>query len=808
MSHCEPLLNLKPLLTLRAALFLAGLTVLPVSAEAESPDAHAGPAVESAELQKRLATIESAIEEERKLLGVQGASLVIVKDDRIVFAKGFGLRDAERNLPVTAETRFAIGSASKSFTAMAAAMAADDGVLSLDDQPKKFLPSFKIADADIDANITLRDLLSHRSGLERTDLVFLLGALTREELIQGIGLLKPVAKLREKFQYQNLMFIAAGEVIGHAENMSYEDFVARRIFAPLGMSATGFSLSDMAIGYYQTDGVSKPAQTFDTRVIAAAGGINSSALDMARWVRFMLGGGVFDGKRLVSEKNFAELLKAQIAAGGKSYYGLGWFLHDWNGHKVVEHGGNVPGFTAQAALMPGERLGFVLLTNASNSPLGTFAMETIWSNLGPGETAKIKRASPETAADLTYEAGFYAMPGGADFTVAIEGSGLRLTVPDQPVYPLEPLGNRRYKLGSPAPAGFFATFRRARNAPSGIEMFLEQPQGNMVLPKRIEKPLTERAAALAELIATYKSAAGETAEIANIDGEVALVVPGQPAYPLKEKAKDLLSLGGLPAGRWSMSVHRDAGGNIGGFLLDQPNGKFEFVSAAIGKPDITVEELLKRAIDAAGGETTLRSHRTSVAECEIEFEGQGITGRCTAYNSAPESSALDITLSAFGKPLATTRQYFDGETGGTQKGNEPPEPYSAKMIENIKPESQFQELLRWRELYKEVVIKGKQRLGGEEAYVVVKMLASGSQITDYYSTKTFLQLRHDSLEWSDELNQGMPTQITMHDYRASGGVMIPFTVIASGGLTPGKRIIRLRDVRWDVPIGGETFRMK
>jgi hypothetical protein len=255
-------------------------------------------------------------------------------------------------------------------------------------------------------------------------------------------------------------------------------------------------------------------------------------------------------------------------------------------------------------------------------------------------------------------------------------------------------------------------------------------------------------------------------------------------------------------------VHRDGDGKISGFLLDQPNGKFEFASAAIGKADITVEELLRRAMDAAGGEANLRLHRTAVVDCEVEFEGQGITGHCTLFYRAPEASALDMTLSALGKPLATTRQYFDGKAGGTQKGNEPPEPFSAKMIEYIKPESQFQELLSWDQLYKEVVIKGKQRLGGEDAYVVVKTLTSGSQITDYYSAKTFLQLRHDSLEWSDEFNRGTPTQNTMHDYRAAGGVMVPFTVIVSGGWTPGKRIIRIRDVKWDVPIGDEMFQAK
>ena len=115
--------------------------------------------------------------------------------------------------------------------------------------------------------------------------------------------------------------------------------------------------------------------------IAPAGAINSSANEMAQWLRLMLGGGVFEGKRLISEASFAELFKPRINVAGQVDDGYGWFLRDWNGHRVAEHGGNIDGFNAEVALMPDQKLGFVLLTNVSASPLGTIAMETVWDNL-------------------------------------------------------------------------------------------------------------------------------------------------------------------------------------------------------------------------------------------------------------------------------------------------------------------------------------------------------------------------------------------------------------------------------------------
>ncbi len=194
-------------LVLSLVLFLALQPAALVAQQAPGPAATATATDYSAPL----AAIEKAIDDKRKEFGVPGISLVIVKDDKVIYLKGLGVKDFEHNTPVTPNTRFAIGSASKALTAMLAVMSADEGKLSLDDSPKKFLPYFTLRDEEAAAKITLRDLLSHRSGLNRTDLAMVTGMLNREELIKVAGLAKPTAKLGEKFHYQNIMYTAAAK---------------------------------------------------------------------------------------------------------------------------------------------------------------------------------------------------------------------------------------------------------------------------------------------------------------------------------------------------------------------------------------------------------------------------------------------------------------------------------------------------------------------------------------------------------------------------------------------------------------------
>ncbi len=715
-------------------LFLSAAMVLPLStpgpAFGQSAPAPTVAKAAAPSLDAQLAAIEKAIDARRQELGIPGVSLAIVKDDRIVYIKGLGLRNVEKNLPVTADTLFAIGSSTKAFTAMSVVMSADDGKLSLDDAPKKYLPFFKLQDPDADARITIRDLLSHRSGLNRTDLAWITGKLNRLEIIEVAARAKPAAKLGEKFQYQNVMFLAAGEIVARVQKAPWESFVTSRILKPLGMNRTVWTVRQMqaskdhALGYSYNFATKelKNLPTRDIETMAAAGGINSSAREMAEWVRLMLGGGVRDGKRFVSEKGFEQLVAPHITIGGTTAYGLGWFLRDWQGHKVVEHGGNIDGFNAQVALLPDQKLGFVLLTNVTASPLGNFAMETIWSNLaGTRDVA----AAPAAPADATTGA-------------------------------------------STAP-----------KAPTGT--------------------VTE------DLIGQYAGPGGSgRIEVEKVDGKISLVVPGQPPYALQPISKDVFSLANLPPA-FEITFKRDPAGAVAGFSIKQPQGTFEFTRTVSEPVGITIEDLMAKHVEALGGEAAIRSRTSSEATIDIDFENQGLAGTGTVWTKAPNLAGSDFRLVAFGKTIATIRNYFDGSAGGEQVSFAPETTLSGKRLEDAKVESAFYEPLEWKTLYSKIVVARKQKVGDEECYVVVKTPPSGNAITDYYSTKSFMIVRRESITWDDTTNTGIPSTVTFSDYRKVDGLMAPYRVtIANAG--NGNIVITTKTVKTNVDVPDSVFR--
>jgi CubicO group peptidase (beta-lactamase class C family) len=359
--------------------------------------------------------LDRTIEQLRRDLGVPGAAVAIVKDGTIVLQKGFGLRDIERNLPVTSETRFAIGSCTKAFTAMAAVMSADEGKLSLDDPPRKHLPYFRLRDPEADARVTLRDLLRHTPGLDRTDLAWATGALNREEVILVAGSAKPTAGIGEKFQYQNPMFSAAGEIVARANGTTWEEYIAARLFRPLGMASSDTSIreraqaADHATGYRLQERTATNAMVRDLTNIAPAGAINSNLPDMVRWIRLMLGNGVFESRRLVSEKGFGELVRMQISMGGKNGYGLGWALGDWCGQRILTHGGGIDGFNALVALVPDRRLGLVVLTNVTASALPGRILDAVLRTFVGNPSATPDGTPPPPSASSSVDIGADAL---------------------------------------------------------------------------------------------------------------------------------------------------------------------------------------------------------------------------------------------------------------------------------------------------------------------------------------------------------------------------------------------------------------
>jgi CubicO group peptidase (beta-lactamase class C family) len=778
------------------------------------------------DLDARLAAVEKAIGAKRQELGIPGLSLVIVKDDRVIYMKGLGYKDFERKLPVTPDTLFAIGSSSKAFTSMLVAMGADEGKISLDDSPKKFLPYFKLQDPDADARITIRDLLSHASGLNRTDLAWITGVLDREEVIRVASTAKPTAKLREKFQYQNVMYSAAGECIAKAEGSTWESLVRQRIFAPLGMKASTLNVPDMhrspdySFGYVYDENTNETRRvpTRDFPQVAAAGAINSNARDMAEWLRFLLAGGAHGGKRLVSEASFAELFKPQIKIGGNVSYGLGWFLRDWHGHKVAEHGGNIDGFNAQVALMPDQHLGFVMLTNVSASVLPASAMEVVWSNLVGNPLPASQVAEKSQAAQggpsvkIEDEAGNYFLAeANMTMAVAAKDGKLTLSVPGQPTYTLEPVGGRRYKLAE-APEGFYVTFRPAKDSPQETEMYLEQPQGNFSL-KRLKMAdattatpsgaVADYTGPLKEVVGTYEPAAqGPSIEVAVRDGKVVLIVPGQTPYPLVERSKDVLGSTALPE-TYSVVVRRDESGKVVGITLKQPEGEFPFKRAAEFKPSLTVEELMAKVVGAEGGEAALRRHRTMRVEAELNFENQGVGGDGLIYSKAPGAYAEEITITALGKKLGTIHEYFDGAQGGEEASFIPFSPKTGKALEDARIAADFYGMLDWKALFKSAQIAKMTKVGDEDAYVVVFTPEKGNPVTDYFSAKSFLLLRQDTLETDGPITE--PVTEKFSDYRTVDGVMIPFTRVSST-TSMGDTVTKLRDVKFDVAVPEEAFK--
>jgi len=329
----------------------------------------------SSGLSSALTAIEKAVEEMRRSLKVPGAALVIVKDDQVILLKGFGVRDVEKGLPVTPDTVFGIGSCTKTFAAMSAVISADEGKLSLDDSPKKFLSYFKLRDPQADAQVTLRDLLSHRTGLKEFggDDAVDWSERSREKVVR-IGMrAKPTAKFREKGQYSNIMYTAVGEAIAKAQNSTWEEIVASRIFKPLGMNASNFSSRamrqavDFSWGY---DSQGKNREVLVCRDYGGAdGAINSNAKDMGQWLRLLLGGGGIDGKRIVSEAGFQEMLTKHSEVWGEPY-GLGLWAYNREkslGIQLYGHPGGVDGFNALFIFAPARKLGFAILTNASDS---------------------------------------------------------------------------------------------------------------------------------------------------------------------------------------------------------------------------------------------------------------------------------------------------------------------------------------------------------------------------------------------------------------------------------------------------------
>ncbi len=317
---------------------------------------------------------------------VPGLAVAVVRNDSVVFMRGFGVRTLGKPDPVDEHTLFAIGSTTKAFTTTALAMLVDEGKVRWDDPVTKYLPGFQLADPSVTREFTVRDLVTHRSGLPTADLLWYASPNTAGEIIRRLRFLKPASSLRSRYAYNNNMYAVAGAVIAAASGMPWEEFVRRRILLPLGMTSTLTGVGGLAT----RPNVATPHRPIDDTIraipyrnldnIAPAGAMNAGVADLAKWVRFQLDSARVGGRRLVDSTSYREMLAPQFVIPPESFYpaaqlarpnfiayGLGWFLQDYRGRKLVMHTGSIDGMSALIGMLPEERLGVIVLANLDHA---------------------------------------------------------------------------------------------------------------------------------------------------------------------------------------------------------------------------------------------------------------------------------------------------------------------------------------------------------------------------------------------------------------------------------------------------------
>ncbi len=319
---------------------------------------------------------------------VPGLAVAVVKDDKVILAKGYGVKEIGKTDPVDENTLFAIGSNTKAFTATALALLVQDRKLSWDDHAADLLKGFQLFDPYVTRELTVRDLLSHRSGLgRRGDALWYGQDFGRDEILRRIRFLKPNSSFRSQYGYQNIMVMAAGQIIPAVAGVSWDEFVKERLFKPLGMTRSNTSTKDLpdavnvASPHTKRDGkvVAIPYRNIDN--IAPAGSINSSVKEMALWHRFQLGNGKFDGKQIldpaVLQVTHDPHIMIPLSPGQRKKfpsthfmaYGLGWVLQDYRGREIIWHNGGIDGMLSHQGFLPEENLGIIVLTNSDSNGL-------------------------------------------------------------------------------------------------------------------------------------------------------------------------------------------------------------------------------------------------------------------------------------------------------------------------------------------------------------------------------------------------------------------------------------------------------
>jgi CubicO group peptidase (beta-lactamase class C family) len=569
---------------------------------------------------KRLNGIDTFVNRVLKDNHAAGCAIAIVDHNKVILTRGFGYKDFGQKSPVSENTLFAIGSCSKAFTASLLGMLVKEGKLDLDKPVHDYLPELKFYNEYLTNHVTPRDMMCHRTGLPRHDYSWYGSRTTRDSLLYRVRFLEPSAELRQKWQYNNFMFLAQGILAEKLYGKKWETLVKEKIFTPLGMNSSNFSVSDMqketdfSYGYREHKDSVVKMDYMNIDPIGPAGSINSNARDMSKWLITWVNGGKFEGNEIIPASYVAEAISSQMAIGPAvptkevpdvsfANYGFAWTLINYRSHYRVEHGGNIDGFSASTCFFPLDSVGIVVLTNQNSSAVPAIIRNTIidkllglpyrdWNKMQKDAVEKNKQAAklkqnadslnrkPNTKPShgLVDYTGTYNNPGYGNMDVIVRHDTLFVHYNSTAAKTyLEHYHYDIFRVRSTdddeddGDATKIRFITNNKGEIGSLEAGMEPAVKDIVFTK-LPPPYTVTKADLQKYVGDYELN-GTVVKI-YIQGETTLMVlvPGQPDYELVPTKKDEFDFKTLPGFSLKFDVNDKNVANSASFI--QPNGTF------------------------------------------------------------------------------------------------------------------------------------------------------------------------------------------------------------------------------------------
>lgn len=570
---------------------------------------------------KQISDIDSVLNQVLKDQHIAGFAVAVVKGDEVIYSKGFGYRDVENKKLVTPNTLFAIGSSSKAFTSSLIGLLEKDGKLKLDDKATSVLPQLSFYNTEMNNQITVRDLMAHRTGISRYDMSwFLFNTANRDSIIRRVKYMKPTSGIREKWYYNNFMFLAQGMIVERLSGKTWEQNIKEKFFGPLEMnrSTTDFNAfkndSDVALPYTVEKGnVIKKIDYYNINGMGPAGSINSSVNDMTNWLKVWISGGFYKGKEILPTDYVRQAASSQMVMEAAlpakhddvflANYGLGWMIGSYRGHYSVEHGGNINGFSANVAFFPSDKLGIVVLTNQNGSKVPTLITNSIadvmlklklidWNGEATAETVEANKAKKDVkklpvientnpSHPLKDYVGSFENPAYGIFNVRLENNALHTVFGDEKILlkhmyydVFDPKSIDKNGVADTAQSNVMFNFYSGVDGKiNGIGIFLDGREKPVIFDLKPEiKTLSLKI--LENLVGDYMM--GQTPVKVYLKGNVLFVsVPGQPEYEtvvVDETTFDLKILKGF-----SVKFENPEKGKVNALTFIQPNGTFKAV---------------------------------------------------------------------------------------------------------------------------------------------------------------------------------------------------------------------------------------